>query len=136
MLLLRSRLPFSPAILCLLLVGCGQQAVEPASILNDERFVAVPRDISALLRAAPQEAAALRMRSASASASVQTTSESFYLAIKKSELGKRFFLTAYVKQFHPGGVSFFAAATFGTRVVSFRIQNDKLYMFDVADIYA
>jgi len=121
--------------LSLLVGACGQRAEEPASILNDERFVAVPRDISSLLKSKPTEAAALRTGATAASSSSSVSGNSFYLAIRKSELGKRFFLTAYSKQIHPGGVNFFAASTVGTRVVSFQVQNGKLYMFDVADIY-
>src|SRR5262249_52165153 len=124
--------------LSVLVGACGQRAEEPASILNDERFVAVPRDISALLKARPTEVAALRTSRTAASSSSSISGKSFYLAIKKSELGQRFFLTAYMKQFHPGGVGGnigFSAFSFGTRVVSFQVQNGKLYMFDAADIY-
>lgn len=128
----RNRSGVTAVIVLALLVGaCGQQqAADPASILND-RFVAVPRDIGAVLRAAPTEAA-LRISSA---ASV-VKNQSFFLAIKRSELSKRYFLSAYVKQVHPDGVNGGAASTVGTRVVSFRIQNGKLFMFDVADTHA
>ncbi|MCU0685600.1 MAG: zinc-dependent metalloprotease [Polyangiaceae bacterium] len=54
---------------------------------------------------------------------------SFYLGIKKSALDARWFLSAYVKQGHPGGGGF----SLGTRVVSFRVQNDKLFVFDTDD---
>jgi hypothetical protein len=58
---------------------------------------------------------------------------SFYLAVHRRELGKRWFLSAYLKQFFPGAVLAGAAASLGTRVVSFKIQNDKLFVFDVDD---
>src|SRR5262249_49981253 len=59
----------------------------------------------------------------------------FYLAINKRNLSDRWFLSGYVKQYYPGdGVNADSAVqTLGTRVVSFQIQNGKLFMFDVAD---
>ena len=57
----------------------------------------------------------------------------FYLAVHRRELGKRWFLSAYMKQFFPGAVLAGASASLGTRVVSFKIQNDKLFVFDVDD---
>jgi hypothetical protein len=57
--------------------------------------------------------------------------ESFYVAIKRSELDKKWFLSAFMKQFHPGAVDYGAARSLGTRVVSFKIQNGKLFVFDV-----
>ena len=62
-----------------------------------------------------------------------TMDRHFYLAINKKELGERWFLSAYISQFHPGGVASGAAFSLGTRIVSFKVQNDKLFMFDVAD---
>ncbi|HQR30589.1 MAG TPA: hypothetical protein PLL32_09270, partial [Anaeromyxobacteraceae bacterium] len=62
--------------------------------------------------------------------------ESFYLAIRKTELSRRYFLSAYAEQVFPDGVLGGAASSVGTRVVSFRIQNDKLFLFDASDINA
>ncbi|WP_205525946.1 zinc-dependent metalloprotease [Pyxidicoccus trucidator] len=62
---------------------------------------------------------------------VSNSGESFYLAIRKSELGQRWFLSAYLKQLFPGAVFYGAASTLGTRVVSFKEQNGKLFVFDV-----
>src|SRR5207249_9160567 len=59
--------------------------------------------------------------------------ESFYLAINKSELGKKYFLSAYLTQYFPGAVAYGAARSMGTRVVTFRVQNGKLFVFDAAD---
>lgn len=58
---------------------------------------------------------------------------SFYLAIKKSELNERYFLSAYLKQLFPGAVSYGAARSLGTRVVSFKEQNGKIFVFDTDD---
>jgi uncharacterized protein DUF4953 len=57
----------------------------------------------------------------------------FYLAIKRSSLGERWFLSAYMKQLHSGDSTEHGHKTFGTRVVSFEIQNDRLFVFDASD---
>jgi uncharacterized protein DUF4953 len=69
----------------------------------------------------------------------------FYIAIEKSALAQRWFLSATMKQFYPDNLPLFqflgveetekllAASPLGTRVVSFSIQNDRLYMFDASD---
>lgn len=58
---------------------------------------------------------------------------SFYLAIKKTELGEKYFLSAYLKQLFPGAVSYGAARSLGQRVVSFKEQNGKIFVFDTDD---
>ncbi len=100
-----------------LIVACGD-APQGSTVLND-RFVAVQRDE---LNASPSVTGGARRN------------DTFYLAIKRTELGKRFFLSAFLKQLFPGGVGFAAAETVGTRVVSFKIQNGKLFLFDAASI--
>jgi hypothetical protein len=57
---------------------------------------------------------------------------SFYLGVRRDALGERWFLSAYLKQLYPGAVGR-AGTTLGTRVVSFRVQNDTLFVFDVDD---
>src|SRR5262249_1660224 len=57
----------------------------------------------------------------------------FYLAISKKELGQRWFLSGFLKQYYPGQVDQGAVRSLGTRVVSFKVQNGKLFVFDVAD---
>ena len=117
----------------LLGVGCGpadapvpQPAPEsPASTLQvelDDAFVAVPRAVST------EQQEKLKQH---LSGAVSNSGESFYLAIRKSELGQRWFLSAYLKQLFPGAVLYGAASTLGTRVVSFKEQNGKLFVFDV-----
>ncbi|MCU0684837.1 MAG: zinc-dependent metalloprotease [Polyangiaceae bacterium] len=64
---------------------------------------------------------------------VERQGKSFYLAVRKDALADRWFLSAYLKQLHPGGVTGGAAASLGTKVVSFRVQNDKLFVFDADD---
>jgi hypothetical protein len=57
-------------------------------------------------------------------------SSAFYLAIHRRELEGRWFLSGYLKQISVGGPNALAASSLGTRVVSFRIQNGKLFVFD------
>src|SRR5437764_4052517 len=94
-----------------LISACGGTA--PAQFGNDEQFVSVSKDT-----AAP---------------AANPADESFYLAINKSELGKKYFLSAYLTQYFPGAVAYGAARSMGTRVVTFRVQNGKLFVFDAAD---
>ncbi|HET6147041.1 MAG TPA: zinc-dependent metalloprotease [Polyangia bacterium] len=60
----------------------------------------------------------------------------FYLAIRRDALDRRWLLSAYMKQYHLGDAGVAAASTLGTRVVSFRVQNGKLYVFDASDAFA
>src|SRR5262249_9795066 len=62
--------------------------------------------------------------------------ESFYLAINKKALGEKYFMSAYLKQYFPGAVAYGAAGSLGTKVVTFRIQNGKLFVFDASDGHA
>ena len=72
---------------------------------------------------------------ASAVPGASTGSDEFYMAIRKDALGQRYFMSAYLTQLFPGAVSYGAARTLGTRVVTFRVQNGKLFVFDGSDIY-
>ncbi|MGA8889980.1 MAG: zinc-dependent metalloprotease [Anaeromyxobacteraceae bacterium] len=114
--------------------GCGGSASAPEGaaapgVLDGSAFVAVPRDLGT--------SAASQLRSGqlrSLASSQLAAGESFYLAIKRSELSRRYFLSAYVEQVNPFGVEGGAASSVGTRVVSFKIQNDKLFLFDASDV--
>ncbi|MCP3162763.1 zinc-dependent metalloprotease [Myxococcus qinghaiensis] len=114
--------------------GCGDTGGAPAVEVDppeegaaeelDGAFVAVPRTVSAeVKRQAEQKLEGV----------VEDSGTSFYLAIRKSELGQRWFLSAYLTQNHPGGVYYNAASSLGTRVVSFKEQNGKLFVLDVDD---
>lgn len=99
---------------------------EVAPIALGGAFVAVPRTLTAetqqrLREGLGQSVAALK----------GDASETFYLAIRKSELGQRYFLSAYLKQHFPGEMYGGQATSLGTRVVSFQVQNGKLFVFDV-----
>jgi hypothetical protein len=77
-------------------------------------------------------------------ASLPDAESSFYVAIRKELLGTRWFLSGFMKQFHPDNRPFAQAlelpsdqllvdSPLGTRVVSFEIQNDRLFLFDASD---
>ncbi|MCP3062836.1 zinc-dependent metalloprotease [Myxococcus sp. K38C18041901] len=107
--------------------GCGEPASRPSTeaelhVELGAPLLAIPREVDDARR---QE---LVQRLSSA---VDPTRGSFYLAIHRAELGAKWFLSAYSKQRHPGGVIGGAGASLGTRVVSFEVQNDKLFVFDV-----
>ena len=115
--------------------GCGSPASTPTleapeapaagpSVSLEEAFVAVPRVVSAQRKQHVEQ----RLQGA-----VDDSGTSFYLAIRKSELGQKWFMSAYLKQNHPGGVLYGAASSLGTRVVSFKEQNGKLFVLDVDD---
>lgn len=74
-------------------------------------------------------------RSDAASSAPASDGSSFYLAINKKELGQKYFLSAYLTQYFPGAVAYGAAHSLGTRVVSFRVQNGKLFVFDASDLH-
>ncbi len=99
-------------------------------VLNGD-FVAIPRQVDAQTMAARHEAMAVYKKSVSAAWAAP--GEDFYLAIKKNALGQKWFLSAFLQQYFPGGVNAGAAASLGTRVVTFKVQNDRLYVFDVDD---
>ena len=113
--------------LCLALViaGCGVQEArqsqgQSVAALTGE-FVAIPRDFTA------NEQSAIRQQELSTS----TSDGTFYIAIRRSELGKRYFLSVYLKQLFPMFTP--PAMTLGTKVVSFQEQNGRVYVFDVDD---
>lgn len=119
------------------IAACGIYAAcsptEEAADINIDAnapFIAIPRATNAQTKA-------LRQRALKAAGVVDQigVGDDFYLAINKRELGtdKKWFLSAYMKQFFPGAVQYGAARSMGTRVVSFRQQNGKLFVFDTAN---
>lgn len=113
-------------VLSLLGTGCGsERAPEPALTLEGA-FVAVPRVLDAEAR--QQVLSAL---GGAAPVLVGDGSETFYLAIRKSDLDERYFLNAHLKTQWPRHILGGAAFPLGARVVSFEVQNGKLYAFDV-----
>jgi hypothetical protein len=124
-------LPLLLVALATLTIACSDESDARLPIVNPldsgADFVAIPRHLGA---AAAARRDAVRTARALPPAGA---GEVFYLAVKKSQLGNRWFLSAYLEQYFPGAVASGAARSLGTRVVSFRVQNDKLFVFDAAD---
>jgi hypothetical protein len=121
------------ALILATLGGCTSDAsLSPEDIPRDaflqgEAFVPV-------YRAVPEKAReAVGALSGSKQVPPPAGNQTFYLAVNKSELGKKWFLSSFLKQFYPGAVEAGAARSLGTRVVSFKMQNGKLFVFDVDD---
>ncbi|MGQ0507770.1 MAG: zinc-dependent metalloprotease [Myxococcaceae bacterium] len=115
------------AALIVLGTGCGESnALLGQMEALEGPFVAVPREMTGSDSSALTQALESNALPASAAAN-----ESFYIAINKNELGQKWFLSAYLSQIFPR--TFVAGQTLGTRVVSFRVQNGKLFVFDVDD---
>jgi len=115
---------------CGIYAACSPSEPEADIRLDgDQPFVAVPKATSA-------ETKSLRQRALRTAGVVDNygVGEDFYLAINKRELGSgQWFLSSYMKQYFPGGVIGGAARSLGTRVVSFHLQNGRLFMFDTAN---
>lgn len=123
-------------LVCGLSAGCGQEdqalmeletkAPFATGLDTNAPFVIVPRATSTATKALRQRA----LHTAGAVDSVGV-GDDFYLAINKKELGSsKWTLSSYLKQYFPGAVSGGAARSMGTRVVSFRAQNGRLFVFD------
>jgi hypothetical protein len=108
------------------------QGVPDDTLLTNDPFVAVARE-GTESRARAVEQVQQELRAAPPPVGQPGRSSEFYLAISKAELGIKWFMSGYLGQYYPGGVAAGAAASLGTRVVSFRIQNGKVFVFDVDD---
>ncbi len=111
------------------LAGCAEDAAPPMGqelanpFASGADFVAIPRTLDA-------DALAARARRLPPTHGNQD----FYLAVKKSELARRWFLSGFIEQSYPGGyVDGLADVALPTRVVTFRVQKDKLFVFDAAE---
>jgi hypothetical protein len=112
----------------LLAAGCADEVTPPAPAANpfdtNAAFVAVPRS----------DAAAARRARVARKLPPAQGNQDFYLAIKKTELARRYFLAATIEQSFPGGFNDgLADLSLEARVVTFRVQNDKLFVFDAGD---
>ena len=117
--------------------GCTQNQPDPDPDPQPEAqpplegaFVPIYRQVTSEVVA--RRAALMSGEGAGSDGSAPLTRD-FYLAINKKELAQRWFLSAYLSQASPSGVVSGAARSLGTRVVSFKVQNGKLFVFDVAD---
>ncbi|MCP3061435.1 zinc-dependent metalloprotease [Myxococcus sp. K38C18041901] len=109
--------------------GCSD-AVHPEvpQVALEGPIVAIPRTLE------PGSIERLRSGLGSAATGLQDDSPgTFYLALRKSELGKRWFMSVYLEQHAPESLLGSSAKSVGVRVVSFKEQNGKLYAFDADD---
>src|SRR4051812_1987918 len=87
-----------PALLALANIGCGDKA-QPAKEAFDGPFVAVSRDVDSSTTSALTSAlSSSDKNAAAAAAALPKANQSFYLAISKEELGKKWFLSAFLSQ--------------------------------------
>ena len=124
-------------------VGCGDATVnmgpdETSStskpkdpLATGGSFLALSRDVSPEIISVREKA----LTQAGAPKAAADASQSFYLAIAKSSLSQKWFFSTYLRQYFPGAVGAGAARTMGTRIVSFQVQNDKLFVFDASSNY-
>jgi hypothetical protein len=112
--------------------GCQEPEppVEAEQPPLEEAFVPVYRQVPG--DAIVERRAALETVSAAGVTGLDANQD-FYLAIRKSELGQKWFLGGFVSQAAPASIGSGAANALSTRVVSFKVQNGKLFVFDVAD---
>jgi hypothetical protein len=100
--------------------------VADEALLSGDVVVPVPKEVSASALAA--RSSALQQRGAVSMAhSNSSRNDDFYLAIRRSNLQDPWFFSVYLKELSPFGPN---PATLGTKVVRFREQNGKLFMFD------
>ncbi len=112
-----------------LLAGCataGDPVGNPDEdvLQHGEMLVAIPRNID------PDDAARTSSELKADGATAVNPNGDFYVAFRKSALEERWFWSVYLKELAPFGPS---PGTLGTRVVRFRVQNDKLFVFDADD---
>jgi len=120
------RAPFATiAVLAAALAGCASADSQDHSLESDDVLVAIPREVDAATVVTRD--AALQSRSLTASAD---RNDDFYLAVRRNLLDQKWFLSLYLKELAPFGPN---PATLGTQIVRFRVQNDKLYVFDADD---
>jgi Met-zincin len=107
--------------------GCHDEPVDETLLAGDP-VVAIARTVDA---AAQQERSAVlrryRLGRRDRSDLGEEDRQDFYLAVRRSMLKEPWFLSYYLKELSPFGPN---PSTLGTRVVRFREQNGKLYVFD------
>jgi Met-zincin len=114
------------AIAAAVAAGCASADQANESLIAGDVLVAIPRDVDAQTVATRD--AALQTRSLSSSAD---HNEDFFLAIRRNTLEQqKWFLSVYLKELSPFGPN---PSTLGTKIVRFREQNGKLFVFDADD---
>lgn len=131
-----SRLFAASSLATLVALGsaCSNPGPAPTAqspLTEGKSFVPIYLDGSdaAASRSAAHQALRQQLKSVGSSG---TDPRTFYVAIKRDELGKKWFLSGFLKQLHPYAVLGGAAASMGTRVVTFKLQNGTLYLLDAS----
>ena len=112
-------------IAALAIAGCATADSPDQSLVAGDVLVPIPRDVDA--QAVAMRDAALQTHNVASSAD---RNEDFYLAIRRNTLDQPWFLSVYLKELSPFGPN---PATLGTRIVRFREQNGKLFVFNADD---
>jgi hypothetical protein len=118
-------------------VGCAEPEPAREGVVLDEQgdnplasgeaFVAIPRESSDAELSAQREA--LSGLGVQQQALLQTGQQSFYLAIRKSALDKKWFLSGFLKSLSLAeSLEAMGNYNMGTDVVGFRQQNGKLFI--------
>ena len=102
-----------------LLAGCGVAEVTSRPAREGDPFIAVSRGALTATSDAGADHAGDR--------------EHFYIAISRAELGKKWFMSGYLTQWYPTESPHTPMRSLGTRVVTFAVQNGKLFVFDATD---
>ena len=114
-------LAFAAALAGAAVAGCATADQSNESLLTGDAVVAIPRDVDASVLAS--RSAALQTFKASGG----DRNEDFFLAVRRNTLDQPWFLSVYLKELSPFGPN---PATLGTKVVRFREQNGKLFVFE------
>ncbi len=114
--------------LAMTVAACGtsnkETPTDPQAVTSPEAAIAKGEEFAAL----PQ---ALVGGEKGSGAGALSNNETFLLAIKKSALKKKWFLSAFLSQVHPANANNIPFYSLSTRVVQFKEQNGKLFVFDV-----
>ena len=130
----RYTVPLCTALASLLwagLAGCGSAPADPGPLTDEPAFAAIPRDpehgaLVASLRQKLDVNAAPDVREPGAG-------NDFYLAIHKRELSQKYFLSSFLRLYYAEGTSARNTVSVGTRVVTLRASNNRLFIVRADD---
>ncbi|HEY0478564.1 MAG TPA: zinc-dependent metalloprotease [Kofleriaceae bacterium] len=119
-----AHLVFATAALAAAVAGCATADPSNDSLLAGDAVVSIPRDVDASVLAS--RSTALQ----SFKASGGDRNEDFFLALRRNTLDQPWFLSVYLEELSPFGPN---PSTLGTKIVRFREQNGKLFVFEADD---
>jgi hypothetical protein len=124
-----ARLGGAALVTLLLTIGCGVDAGLPEAV-EDAAFVPIYKDSHAKLAGEPGRVGAHALPALADAAGAEGD---FYLAIRKSELDKKWLLSGFLRNVFPGGTIGGAGQFIATRVVKLHVQNGSLIVIDARD---